>query len=1205
MSKLSVARALLLGTGMHDAASGLPDLPAVAHTLADLKAVLVERCGLARDAVRVELDPATPMELGETVAAEAEQAAGLLVVYFIGHGLVSTEGALHLATRATDPRPTRLQHTAMAYSTVRRYLLERSGPCVVVLDCCFSGRAFGFLGDPDEEIASLADIAGGFVLTSAGREELAMAPVGERHTAFSGALLRLLVMGDADGPAELTLRDVCRCLARDLPAAGFPRPRYRSTGPLDELVLAPNPAYRPMLYAVAPSAAPRPQQAFGPRDEGVLVDACPYKGLAAFEVGDAQWFFGRERLTAVVARRLAERYDDARPLLVTGASGSGKSSLLRAGLLPAISRGDLGLAGSVSWPRLLLTPTAGPVGALAAKVGELAGLPADQVADEIRTDPYRLVGILRRALQLQANGRDLASARAVLVVDQFEETFTLCDDERERRGFIRALCAAADGDGGATVALVLLGVRADFYGQCAGYPELVAAMERRQVVVGPMTSSELQAAIEKPAAAAGIAVEPGLVEVLLADLGVRVSPHNVAGGGEGEGSVNGDLTIAYEAGRLPLLAHALLATWQQRMGPTLTVAGYRETGGIHGALAVTADTVMAQFDHIERRMARELLLRLVHIGDGTEDTRRRVDRMSLLAELSDPSRAAKILDAFATDAARLVTVDQGEVVITHDALLREWPTLRAWIDTDRAGLLVEQQLVDAARAWDRDGRDDASLYRGSRLLVPREWASDQRHRDSLGSLARAFLDKSIEHDRKQQQATRRRTRVWMGLTAALGVLLVLVAVAWRSASDQRRIAEGQRRNAEAQRLVATSRDLIFQAEFLRDSHPATSLRLSIAAMTINPTPQTRTSLISTLLGTRKADTLAVANFGDIGGLVFSPSRRILLIASNGQRPAVLWDVSDIAHPHRLGILPELTNFAGAATFSPDGLILAAAANEVNAPVVLWDLKDAVHPRRLVSLPGRDSAGPAAFSPNGQILATVTFKGSVVLWDVADRVHPHQLATVPSNGDVRFALFSPNGRVLATTAAHNIHAVVLWDVADRVHPHELGTLPGASGMFTSDAAFSRDGRLLAIAVPDASAVVLWDVADRVHPRRLATLPGGGSNRLVALSRDGRTLATGDSPPAPVVVWDVADRVHPHRLASLPNLGLPELVAFSPDGRILYAATIGTAKVLWSVIDWANSVSHPLDQACMIAERGLNPTEWANYLPGMPYQHTCAS
>jgi WD40 repeat protein len=1119
-SHLAGASALLVGTGTHTAASALPDVPAIGRTLTDLREVLVERCGLDRAAVQLHLDPATPVDMGEAVAAAAERAGDrLLLLYFVGHGLVSTSGQLYLATQGTDRRPNRVSHTALSYAIIREYLLETAGPRVVLLDCCFSGRAVDTLGDFNDDVASLAEITGGFVLTSAGRDELALAPAGALHTAFSGALLRLLRDGDPDGQPDFTLDDVHRYLARTLPAAGLPRPQCRSTGRVGDLVVASNPAFQTRSAHQEHTGILRAASASRLRSQ-----ACPYKGLAPFGTADSSWFFGRERLTEILLRRLAERSNDGHPMVVMGASGSGKSSLLRAGLSVALSRGDLRLPGSVSWPRLLFTPTADPVGSLAAEVARLAGVPAEQIAAQIRTAPNRLAGLLRQLAQEHTPGHAPGSARVVLLVDQFEETFTLCADEDERRLFIRALCAAADGNDHEQAALVVLGVRADFYGHCAAYPQLLTALERL-LVVGPMTTSELRFAIQRPAAAVGLALEPGLVEVLLTDLGVRHSDHD--GTPDNDGS--------YEPGRLPLLSHALLATWQQREGSTLTAAGYRRAGGIHGALAATADRVMAELSATEQRTARRLLLRLVHLGDGTEDTRRRVDRSQLIQELPDASSAARVLDAFAADNARLVTVDQDTVEITHEALLRAWPVLKEWIEADRAGHLIAQQLVEAAHAWDRDARDPTGLYRGTRLALARDWAADSEQGAGLGKVAQAFLEASIRQERTEQDLARRHTRRLRRLNSGLVLLVTVTLVTAVVAIQQRNQAQEQRDQVQQQHQIATSTAVVKESIALYPHDPPTALLLGVAAMRIAATSEARSNLID-LTARNRLSTVRTAHRNSVDKTIISPNGRILVSATASEPTVRLWDLQ---RRTPLSTLPGRRGGALDLAFSPDGRTLAIGSDKPE----LWDVQ---RRRRLATLPTRQT-GALAFSPDGRILATALFS-RVQLWDVRRRA---LMATIPdmSGGGVAF---SPDGETLAISTAD--HGVRLWDVRRRTLE---ATLFAQAGLIY-EVAFSPDGRTLAAGTP-ARGVQLWDVRRRVL---LGTVVGSTRGAAqMAFSPDGRTLATGSGSFNGIELWDVKDRGRLETLtADINGVGA---LAFSPDGTTVVSGNLDGTMGFWDL------------------------------------------
>ena len=473
--------------------------------------------------------------------------------------------------------------------------------------------------------------------------------------------------------------------------------------------------------------------------EVVYKGACPYRGLRVFEEAHAPFFFGREAVTEWLV-------DDLRGscfLAVVGPSGSGKSSLVRAGLVPALRRGSL--PGSDGWPVCVFRPGVRPLEGLAVTLIQLLG-PSDDL-----TALSRLMDALaadQRQLHLttcQVLSDAPADRRIVLVVDQFEEIFTMCRDEVQRSRFIDNLLYASAIEGGRAV--VVLTMRADFYGRCAAYPDLAARITDHQMLVSPMVEEELRRAIERPAQLVGLEFEEGLVEILLRD--VQTAP-----------------------GALPLLQHALLELWERREGRRLSFAAYREIGGIQGAIAHRAESVYTDFGSAKQAITRRIMLRLTQPGERTEDTRRRATVAELLPAEGQAADVEAVVRELAD--ARLLTTGEDErgneiVDVAHEALIQGWPRLQEWIEQDRAILRIHRRLTEAAREWARLGQDKSYLYRGTRLAEVQRIASVS----DFSVQERAFVQAS-RNDRWRRLALRVLT-----VSLALSLLIAVGFVVWQ------------------------------------------------------------------------------------------------------------------------------------------------------------------------------------------------------------------------------------------------------------------------------------------------------------------------------------------------------------------------------------------------------------------------------------------
>jgi WD40 repeat protein len=933
--------------------------------------------------------------------------------------------------------------------------------------------------------------------------------------------------------------------------------------------------------------------AAGPR----WADGSPWRGLVPYGQADAEVFCGRELVTAELVSTLSHRLPRAGLLVVTGASGAGKSSLLRAGLIPAISRGELSEPAR-DWPRQVLDqPTRAPLSRLAVLLAGMAGLDAPTVLRTLIEEPQHAPLLARQALDADGRRRDLppdiaAGCRLILVVDQFEEIFAIGEQAAaERAAFIAALHAMAtipNGAGDAPAALVVIVVRGDFIDRCADHPQLAAALRDGPFIVGPMTEPDLRAAIVAPADAAGLDIEPGLVDTILGEL------RTPAGG--------------YDAGALPLLSQTMLTIWQHREDRRLTSRGYALTGGVRHAVASSAEAAYTGLSPEQQDLARHMFRRLTTVARDGRLTRRTIDRAVLYADRDDQQRTdiEQVIEGFARQ--RLIAVDTNSAQITHDILLQAWPRLRTWMDPDLTSHALHSQLIDDASDWDRNNRAASYLYRGERLTSilhaePR-WQADPLSYPALTDVQRAFLDAGVYAENRSK---RQRRLVLATLSGLLVLALVLTSVAF----IQRQSAQQQQRIATEQQRIATTRLLITQAETARDTNPHLALLLGIAADGVYPGTEAQSGLIQTLTTTRYAGTLT-GHDQSVSSVVFSPDRRTLATFSLAtiERPAptdtdgdaaipepalparpsgasgpttsvsptgspdtvtttagsiTLWDVSAPGPPRRFGP-PLLLDDSGRGmlAFSPDGRLLATGGDSDEA-IDLWDVSDPARPTRQGSAAADESVDitSVAFSPDGQTLAAGNDEATVTLWDVSDPAQATRLgvASMAGTAYVDSVAFAPDGQVLA---AGSDDAVRLWNVTDPAHPAPLGApLAGRSPL-----AFSAAGGLLVThnrAETNNNSFILWDVSNPARPARFDRRLSG-NNSSVALTPDGHTAATtGFNGTA--VLWDITDPTRPTPSGS-PLAGHTDYVlsaAFSPDGQTLATGSRDRTAILWDLTD----------------------------------------
>ena len=738
------------------------------------------------------------------------------------------------------------------------------------------------------------------------------------------------------------------------------------------------------------------------REDAPGLGVCPYKGLHFFDETDADLFNGREELTAklvawVLTLASSDTASSERFLSVVGASGSGKSSLVRAGLVPELRR----QAASANWPIHILTPTAHPLESLALSLigdGSLTGVAA--LVDDLAREPRSLGLFLKRELKA-ADGK-----LTLLVIDQFEEVFSLCRSEEERSAFIDNLLAAVGDASGP--ALVVITLRADFYAQCASYPRLRQVLTRHQEFIGSMTSDELRRAIEEPALRGHWELEEGLVDLLLRDVG-------------------------QEPGALPLLSHALLETWQRRRGRILTLNGYTASGGVSGAIAETAESIFAdRFNHRQQNIARRIFLRLTELGDETAagDTRRRAAFSELILKPEEAEETLTVLKALAD--ARLIITNTDAAEVAHEALIREWPTLRGWLEDNREGLRLHRHLTKVAQEWLSGDREPDVLYRGVRLAQAREWAAT--HTEEINALEKEYMEASLaeaereaaereaqrqrelEAARKLAEAEERRAnelrkRAWY-LIGALSLALGLAFAAIYLGGQARQAAV----TAQGQERVAFSRELAAASISNLTVDPERSILLSLEAVKLADTREAESALHLAVQTSRIRRTLQVNQEEDVVGVDFSrDGKRLATGGVDGF--ARIWNLETGK------VFLTLTGHVvtiNMVVYSPDGSRLATASDDGTAKV--WDAQTG---RELLTLTGHSGYVTAvAFSPDGKIIVTVGEDKTIRLWDA----HSGKILDVISGHSqmIRGVAFSPDGFRLVTVS--DDQTARIWDAS---------------------------------------------------------------------------------------------------------------------------------------------------------------------------------
>ncbi len=922
----------------------------------------------------------------------------------------------------------------------------------------------------------------------------------------------------------------------------------------------------------------------------------PYKGLRPFHESDYEDFFGREAVITKLLDRLRQVDDDEGPplLAVVGPSGSGKSSLIRAGLIPALRQGAL--PGSENWFIIQMLPGERPFEELGASLLGIAIDPPDSLLDQLQMGRNGLLNALRECLPEK-------DSKLLLVVDQFEEVFSQVEQERERALFLESLTQAVT-DPHSPMTLVIT-LRADFFDRPLSYPQFGELLRDGMETMLPLSAEELGRAIALPCERVGVEVEPSLVTKIVSD-------------------------VIDQPGSLPSLQYTLTEMFDQREGHTLTLQAYHEIGGVKKALSRRAEELYRGLDVTGQEAVRQLFLRLVRLGNITQNTRRRVLRSELEeirlgagGALNIPSKGRsgssppqstgimkEVIDLYGHY--RLLTYDRDPntraptVEVAHEALLEKWERLQAWLEASREDMQLQSNLNLSAHEWREANREPSFLLRGSRLDLMEDWAN--RTDLILTLLESEFLEASlmerqrrrsdeIAREKREKKLERRSRNFLRALVFVLAIATIialvltslalnrgqiaqknaatatvaqgqalnqaatatvaqgiaqmqagLAALSAENAREQRAIAEAeadaratQQVIAEEQADFATSRELAASALNNMSIDPERSILLALQALNRAYTFEAESALHQAIQASRVQQTLS-GHHGPVHIVALSPDEDLLATASQ-DGTAKLWNVNS---GEELFTLSGHTDEVIGVDFSPDGAYLATSSFDGTAKV--WETASG---EEILTLTGHE--GPLVsvyFSPDEKHLVTNgLYDGTVKVWD--RETGEEILSFLAHDEPVWHVIYSPDGTRLATASVDS--TAKLWDANTG---ELLLEFPGQAGL-VSRVAFTPNGSLLATGHENGTAKI-WD---SVSGELLNSLEGHTTLVLwVTFSPDGKSLAT-SSVDGTTKIWDVASGEELFTLAGHGALVMGTV--FTQDGNHLITGSFDGTTKIWDL------------------------------------------
>lgn len=875
----------------------------------------------------------------------------------------------------------------------------------------------------------------------------------------------------------------------------------------------------------------------------------PYKGLQAFQTSDSGNFFGRDDLISRLINRLGENDPLARFLAIIGPSGSGKSSVVKAGFVPAIWKGEL--PGSERWFVAEMIPGVHPVSELAIALTRIATNDNQSLLKILNEDELGLVHAVQAILPDD-------DTELLLIVDQFEEVFTQVEHAATRSHFLDLLRIATT-DARSRIRIIIT-LRADYYDRPLHFPEFGRLLRARSETILPMTIGELEQAIIRPAQQLGMSFEAGLSAQIAAE-------------------------IHEQAGALPLMQFALMELFNMREGHLITHDTYRQTGGVAGALSARADDLLSQLTDEGRELTRQIFLRLVSLGEGVEDTRRRTLRSELEALTQDEDSFDEIIETFAEH--RLLSLDtqpgtqDATVEVAHEAILQVWTTLHHWISESREELRLQRQVAMDAGLWYQTKRDDSYLATGSKLIVYEEWAKTTSLRLTNHELA--FLDACLNmqdqftkqkeeqkaHEEEQilrqleleRQAARSNRRARNNLMVLVGVLVMAAAGAVALAgfglfqAERARDAQStgeavsqalieEQANTIREANIIQSLALTFQGEQALNDNPLLALSLAVEANRIDDPPREAQNLLfmaSTLSPIRHVFDIIGDNY-QMEHTSYSPDGQWVIT------------ISDSPRVFRWNLTGDELAWSTPAPGSVRDLDIRSDSLQIviTTRLTIWSID--ASSGEIESIFSRathweDEVYAIAYSPDGQYLAASMADHGIVIFDVETKEVVREWSV---DQIVTHIKYSPDGNYLLIGANANANNLVLWDV-------ETGTtirsFVGLDGNITA-IDMSSDGQWIVAGDDMSDSAAVWHISLDTAWHRLTIGGVTGSVYDVQFSPDGRQIAVANDFPR-LSLWSISEHsidlqqiVWQDRFSDW--LGEPHSIDYSPNGQYLIAS-----------------------------------------------------